>query len=134
VALYRLIALLLPASLVGCGNSQQEWQSKPTPVVEALPQAKAIADVDARSTLALKQDLLTNFPYNSAGSVVETGLRAKGYTCDVNPVANGERACLKVVRESVCETNFIVRTLPYLPDKAQVIKICDLAVQSEPQK
>jgi hypothetical protein len=37
-----------------------------------------------------------------------------------------ERACLKAVRKGACEENTIVRSQPYLPEKAQFIRICEI--------
>jgi hypothetical protein len=132
VALYRLIArpslltsLALAALLTGCQDQKPNGQAAVQPVVEVMPATKAIADVDRRATLALKQDLLARFPQNSAGGAVETVLSEDGFACGPNPTAPAERACLKVVRSGVCEVNTIIRTTPYAPEKAQVIKICE---------
>lgn len=129
MALYRLNCAVLGAVslLSACGNQGSSTQPTPHPVVEAVPATKATADVDARATLALKQELLTNFPQNSAGNVVEVGLANDGFECGPNPAAPTERACLKAEREGVCEINQIIRTAPYAPEKAQVIKICEAA-------
>jgi hypothetical protein len=128
MALHRL-GLALAFGLVGVGgcNSQQtKAPSGARPVVEISPDTTAVADVDPRATLALKQDLLTSFPQNSPSAAVEAGLIKEGYDCTPYPTAPGERACLKVVREAACEINTIVRTTPYAPEKAQVIKICEV--------
>jgi hypothetical protein len=128
VALYRLaISLCCGLTLItGCSNEKPAGQSLARPVVEALPATKATADVDPRATLALKQSLLTNFPQNSPGSAVEAGLIKDEFDCGPNPTAPAERACLKAERKGACEINTIVRTLPYAPEKAQVIKICEV--------
>jgi hypothetical protein len=132
VALYRLIArpslftsLAFAALLTGCQEQRPNGQAASQPVVEVMPATKATADVDRRATLALKQDLLTRFPQKSLGAAVETTLSEDGFACGPNPTAPTERACLKVVRSGVCEVNTIIRTTPYTPDKAQVIKICE---------
>jgi hypothetical protein len=132
VALHRVIArpsfgacLVLVALLAGCQDQNPNGRATSQPVVEVMPATKAIADVDRRATLALKQDLLARFPQKSVGAAVETELTEDGFTCGPNPTALTERACLKVVRSGVCEVNTIIRTTPYAPDKAQVIKICE---------
>jgi hypothetical protein len=132
MALYRVSAFILLASiaLAGCGNPKTSGQSVPKPVVEAVPETKATADVDRRATLVLKQDLVTRFPQNSATQAVENGLKKDGFECGPNPAAPTERACLKVQRVDACEVNTIVRSAPYAPDKAQVIKICETAPPS----
>ncbi len=129
MALYRLGTILLigATGLSGCGGQKPEGRSELTPVVEVLPETKATADVDARATLALKQVLLTNFPQNSPSALVETGLKKEGYECSPNPAAPSERACLKVVKEGACEINTIIRSTPYAPEKAQIIRICAVA-------
>jgi hypothetical protein len=114
--------MVLPA----CKEPRPAGQAAPTGVVEALPAVSATADVDRRATLALKQDLVTRFPQNSDGGLVEAGLVEDGFTCNPYPEAPSERACLKAVRVANCEINTIVRTKPYAPEKAQVIKICEL--------
>lgn len=120
--------------LVACQDPRPIGQSEPRGVVDALPAVSATADVDRRATLTLKQDLVTRFPQNSPSGVVETGLTKDAFDCGPNPAASEERACLKVVREAACEVNSIVRTQPYAPEKAQVIRICELAdPKAEPQ-
>lgn len=94
--------------------------------VEAHPDATATADVDKRATLALKQDLVTRFPQNSPTAEVEAGLIKDGFECGPNPMKTGERACLKAERKGGCEENTIVRSQPYLPEKAQFIRICEI--------
>jgi hypothetical protein len=126
MALYRLGLSLLLVVLWGCGNQKTAGQTAPRPVVEVMPATKATADVDRRATLALKQSLMTNFPKNSSSLDVEAALLKDGYECGSNPAAPRERACLKAVREGVCEINTIVRSTPYAPEKAQVIKICEV--------
>jgi hypothetical protein len=127
MALYRLSQILCLGLLCvsGCGQDHSAGQSAPVSKIEVMPPTKAVADVDRRATIVLKQDLVTRFPQNSPGSVVENGLSKNGYDCGPNPSAPIERACLKVVREGVCEVNTIVRTAPYAPEKAQVIRICE---------
>jgi hypothetical protein len=120
------VSLLALTVISACKPEQTVGQGQPQPVVEALPATKAVADVDARATLALKQDLVTKYPQNTAGTVVEAGLTKDGYVCEANPSAPAERACLKAVREGACEINVIVRSQPYMPEKAQVIKICEV--------
>lgn len=94
--------------------------------VEIAPEATATADVDRRATLALKQDLVTRFPQNSPTEAVEEGLKKDGFDCGPNPAKASERACLRAVRKEGCEENTIVRTKPYLPEKAQFIRICEI--------
>jgi hypothetical protein len=120
----------LSCAIVVSACSQQvprEGQSQAQPVVEVAPEATAFADVDKRATLALKQDLVTRFPQNSDPLVVEAGLQKIGYECGPNPAAPAERACLKVVKRDQCEDNAIVRVKPYVPERAQFIRICALA-------
>jgi hypothetical protein len=126
VALYRLILISGLICLSACGNPKPAGQSAAKPVVEVTPETTATADVDRRATMALKQNLLNSFPQNSSGTIVETGLLKDGFDCGPNPAAPTERACLKAVREGTCEINTIVRTTPYAPDKAQVIKVCEV--------
>ena len=134
MALHRLgcsVAIGLTSFMLGaCGNQVREGNRTATPVVEVVPETQAMADVDRRATLALKQNLLTRFPENSASAQVEAGLTKDGYACGPNPTAPSERACLKVVREGVCEVNMIIRSAPYAPEKAQTIRICATAPAS----
>lgn len=132
MALHRLgVGIVAGCALLwGCGASKPAGQSVPTAVVEVLPSTTATADVDRRATLALKQTLLSNFPQNSPGAAVEAGLVKDGFDCGPNPSAVTERACLKAVRDGACEINTIIRTTPYAPDKAQVIKVCEVPVAS----
>ena len=128
MALYRIV-LSLGISLLclhGCNQQKPDSGTAKDPIAETMPATKATADVDRRATLALKQVLMTNFPQNTASEKVETGLRKDGYDCGPNPAATQERACIKAVREGACEINTIIRSTPYLPEKAQVIKICEI--------
>lgn len=128
MALYRLGLCVLGALalVAGCHNQKPDGQTQRQPVVEVTPDAQAVADVDKRATLALKQTLLTDFPQGSASASVEVGLVKAGFKCGANPSAPIERACLKAVREGPCEVNTIVTSEPYTPQKAQVIKICEV--------
>jgi hypothetical protein len=117
-------ALALVA-LVGCKPAKEAPAVETK--VEAQPDATATADVDKRATLALKQDLVTRFPQNSPTAKVEAGLTKDGFDCGPNPMNAEERACLKAERKGPCEENTIVRSKPYLPEKAQFIRICEIA-------
>jgi hypothetical protein len=127
----RVSAALLLSTIVlsACGGERTQGQSGPTPVVEALPATTATADVDTRATLALKQAIMTRFPASSDSAAVEAALLRDGFTCSDNPTAPGERACLRAKRDGTCEINSIIRTQPYVPDKAQVIKICEIVAK-----
>lgn len=113
------------AGLAACQPTQEA--ETPEAQVEAHPDATATADVDKRATLALKQDLVTRFPQNSPTAKVEAGLTKDGFECGPNPMKPDERACLRAVRKGPCEENTIVRTAPYQPEKAQFIRICEIA-------
>ena len=130
MALYRLGLLVCCVVVNSCGSQKPAGQSAPKAVVEVLPTTTATADVDRRATLALKQNLLNSFPQNSPSAAVEAGLGKDGFDCGANPSAPAERACLKAVREGVCEINTIIRTAPYVPEKAQVIKVCEVGAQA----
>lgn len=120
-----LIGAIAFLGLGGC-NSAKEAPAVQAQV-EAQPDATATADVDKRATLALKQDLVTRFPQNSPTAKVEAGLVKDGFECGPNPMKAGERACLKAERKGPCEENTIVRSQPYQPEKAQFIRICEIA-------
>jgi hypothetical protein len=113
------------AGLGGCKPTKEAPEAEAQ--VEARPDATATADVDKRATLALKQDLVTRFPQNSPTAKVEAGLIKDGFLCGPNPMKTDERACLKAVRKDACEENTIVRSQPYQPEKAQFIRICEIA-------
>lgn len=133
MALHRLAIVLGLVGLFGlsaCGDQKPSGQTVAKPVVEVMPATKATADVDRRATMALKQNLMTLYPQNSPTADVEIGLIQDGFECDVNPSAPVERACLKTMRQSACEVNTIIRTKPYAPDKAQVIKICEVGTEA----
>jgi hypothetical protein len=132
MALYRLalVSALCLLVLAGCDSGKTEGQSQARPVVEVTPATKATADVDRRATLALKQALMTSFPEATSTEAVEAGLIKDGFSCGPNPTAPDERACLQSKREGACEINKIIRSQPYLPDKAQVIKICEVGTQT----
>jgi hypothetical protein len=129
MALYRLafvFGLGMLSGLSACSDQKPSGQTVAKPVVEVMPAAKATADVDRRATLALKQNLMTLYPQKSPTADVEFGLINDGFECGANPSAPVERACLKAMRQGTCEINTIVRTKPYAPEKAQVIKICEI--------
>jgi hypothetical protein len=139
MALYRLdlkrpltMVLVAMTGLAACSDNKREIQTPSAQGPETLPDTTATADVDRRATLALKQTLVTNFPQNSPSAAVEAGLTKDGFTCGPNPAAPEERACLRAVREPACEINTIVRTSPYRPEKAQVIRICELRATVSP--
>jgi hypothetical protein len=132
VALYRLAILAgIALAFGGCDTQKTQGQSQAQPVVEVTPATQATADVDRRATLALKQSLLTTYPEATASDVLEMGLVHEGYVCGPNPSAPSERACLKAQREGPCEVNTIIRSQPYVADKSQVIRICDVSAPKE---
>ena len=123
-----VFGLILGISLVGLAGCKPTKEAPTAEAqVEARPDATATADVDKRATLALKQDLVTRFPQNSPTAKVEAGLIKDGFLCGPNPMKTDERACLKAVRKNTCEENTIVRSQPYQPEKAQFIRICEIA-------
>jgi predicted flavoprotein YhiN len=132
VALYlRTLGLVGAFALSACGAQETQGQNQARPVVDVTPDASAVADVDRRATLALKQSLMNKFSADAPTGIVEVILDEDGFDCGPNPTAPSERACLKAVREGLCEINTIVRTAPYDADKAQVIKVCELAAPKQ---
>lgn len=105
--------------------------TKHSQVGEAPPKAgeKVVAnlDVDMAETEALKTALIAKFPADSATQAVETGLKAEHYDCGADPTQQTERACIKTETKTDCVVMTIVRTLPYTPMGAQVIKACGIA-------
>lgn len=105
--------------------------AKQSQIGEEPPKAgeKVIAnlDVDISATEVLKTALIAKFPAESATQLVETGLKAQNYDCGADPTQQTERACIKTETKTDCVVMTIVRTLPYSPMGAQVIKACGIA-------
>ena len=130
---HRIATVLCALALTGCGAKPAT--NGPHAAAEPGPKPRAMADVDARATLALKQDLANRFPAGVSQQDLEQGLAALGYECGVNPAATDERACLQARTVNGCSVNAIVRTKPYDPDKSQVITICPVTrPQSDPKR
>ncbi|KAF0113306.1 MAG: hypothetical protein FD163_262 [Hyphomonadaceae bacterium] len=127
VAIFSLIASLL-LSLAACDKLPNT--SKQAQIGEEPPKAgeKVIAnlDVDMAETEALKTALIAKFPIETEAQIVETGLMAQNYDCGPDPTKQTERACIKTETKTDCVVMTIVRTLPYTPMGAQVIKACGL--------
>ncbi|MBN8646880.1 MAG: hypothetical protein J0L55_02920 [Caulobacterales bacterium] len=83
-------------------------------------------DVDKAETEKFKQELVTAFPAGSNGADVEKALSSKGYDCGPDPTKTDERACTNAITKDECVIMSIVRTLPYAPDGAQIIKACGM--------
>jgi hypothetical protein len=84
-------------------------------------------DVDFAATNALKGALISKFPAGSATEVVEEGLKSQSYDCGPDPTMQTERACIKTETKTDCVVMTIVRTMPYAPMGAQVIKACGIS-------
>ncbi len=98
------------------------------PAQETKQGEKVVAnfDVDKAETEKFKQELVTVFPAGSNGVDVEKSLSEKGYDCGPDPTKTTERACTNAITKDKCVIMSIVRTLPYMPDGAQIIKACGM--------
>lgn len=125
VLLVSLIASLM-LGIAACDKLPNA--AKQNQIGEAPPKdgERVIAnfDVDMAETETLKTSLIARFPAQSETQIVETGLAAQNYDCGADPFKQTERGCIKTETKTDCVVMTIVRTLPYTPSGAQVVKAC----------
>lgn len=86
-------------------------------------------DVDPIATEKFRADLIKEFPTDTPTENIEKALSAKKYDCGPDPVSPNERACTNAETQDKCMLLSIVRTLPYKPEGAQIIKACGMVNQ-----
>lgn len=125
-----ILALCATFFITSCDAIKFKDSSKEeaAPSQEAKQGEKVVAnfDVDKVETEKFKQELVTAFPAGSNGTDVEKSLSSKGYDCGPDPTKTTERACTNAITKDECVVMSIVRTLPYAPDGAQIIKACGM--------
>ncbi len=126
---YAAIALLA-ISLMAC--DQLKSVNSPSGDDAATPKKgeKVVKnfDVDTEASAKFKAQIKEKFPADSKTEAVEAGLKSMGFECrkDETTSAN-ERGCDKMETKDTCIYMSIVKTLPFNPDGAQIIKVCDVA-------
>lgn len=83
-------------------------------------------DVDVAATDKYRADLKAKFPLETPPENIEKELLAQNYQCGEDPFDTAIRACTNAVPKDKCIEMSIVRTNPYTPDGAQIIKACDV--------
>jgi DNA-binding transcriptional LysR family regulator len=112
--------ILSGLALAACGAGG----GGPAAPAEPPPDADAFLTVDARATLALKQDLSARFSKSDAAAAIEAALSGDGWSCGPDPTMPSERACARKKDDRGCEMHSVVRVSPWRPDLAQVIRLC----------
>jgi hypothetical protein len=91
----------------------------------------ALFDVQPEATAAFKTALGQQFPATANADTVEAGLSAEGFECGPDPTDITERACVREVAEGACTLISIVRSAPFLPEGAQVVRACPQGAGTE---
>ncbi len=86
-------------------------------------------DVDIEASAAFREELKKEFPLDTPSLDIEKALLAKKFDCGPDPTSPNERACTNAETKDKCMMLSIVRTLPYTPDGAQIIKACGMVNQ-----
>lgn len=81
-------------------------------------------DVDIAATETFRSELLKSYPLGTPSETIEKDLSSKKYDCGPDPIKLDERACTNTETKDKCMIMSIVRTNPYTPDGAQIIKAC----------
>jgi hypothetical protein len=115
-ALSALAALALLAALPACSRAPAEDPSG-APVT-------ALFDVQPEASAAFRTSLGQRFGAAASPETVEAGLVADGFECGPDPTESTERACVREVADGGCTLISIVRSAPFLPDGAQVVRAC----------
>lgn len=84
-------------------------------------------DLDIDATQTLQAEIKSKFAANATTPEVETALKAMSYECRIDPTHPQERGCDKMETKDTCIVMSVIKTLPFVPDGAQVIKVCDVA-------
>lgn len=124
------LALMISVSLfAACDKIGITKQS--TPLAEDVKKAdeKVVKnfDVDHLASDSFKTEVKKMFAPSTTTDLVEAGLKAKGFECRIDPSSKDERGCDKVEIRNGCIYMSVVKTLPFNPDGAQIIKVCDIA-------
>lgn len=109
----------------GC-NPKSDAKVENPPELKQGERVTAHLDVDVAATEKYRADLKAKFPPETSSELIEKELSAQDYQCGEDPIDKTNRACTKAEPKDKCIEMSIVRTLPYTPDGAQIIKACEM--------
>lgn len=124
-----LIIIALVSSIAACDKLSPKKAIEPAPILEKEEKVIQNFDVDIERTEALKKSLLDKYPPTLETEAIEGFLKTEEYECRIDPTNKEERACDKVEDSAGCILMTVVKTKPYTPEKAQVIKVCGVGVK-----
>lgn len=126
---YNFIALILVTLSLGACDKLNNSAPK-VAISEHSPEKgeKVVKnfDVDHMASDNFKAEMKAKFAPDSTTDIVESGLKSKGFECRVDPSNKNERGCDKMETKDTCIYMSVVKTLPFNPEGAQVIKVCDV--------
>ena len=104
---------------------------------EALPPARedirALFDVQPEATNAFRAELADRYgAAETPSQTVEAALARDGFECGPDPTRPSERACVREAEDptdGLCTLISIVRSEPFLPGTAQIVRACSTQPQ-----
>lgn len=110
------------------GGCDKLFPPKEAPAPEpAAEQPTDLLDVDKGATDAFRKDIKARFNGVNDIKAIEDYFTSQGFDCSKDPTSPGDRACIKVDTKGTCSLISIIRTQPFTPDGAQIIKGCKVA-------
>ena len=122
-------AAISAISLSGCDMMAKKAQTTNTTQAPTAKQGEKVIknfDVDSVATEALKTEINAKFKSTATTEEVETALKTQSYECRIDPTNKNERGCDKMETKDNCIVMSVIKTLPFTPSGAQVIKVCDV--------
>lgn len=101
--------------------------------VEEAPKPTSMLDMDKAATDAFRNDIKARFPSNRPTREIEDYFKSIGFECSSDPTSPTDRACTKIDNKTStsCTIMTIIRTQPFTPDGAQVIRGCKTSPDSQ---
>jgi hypothetical protein len=128
----KRITGLVALSLFALGGCDKLFPPKEVPAPEPeFTQPTDLLDVDKAATEAFRNDIKQRFTGVKDTKTIEDYFTSQGFDCSKDPTSPADRACIKVDNKGKCSIMSIIRTQPFTPDGAQIIKGCK--VEPAPQ-
>ncbi len=121
----NFLIIITILALVSCNQKPVEKLDNAAEI-KKNERVTAHLDVDPIATEKYRTDLKAKFPMDTPSEAIEKELTAQDYQCGEDPMDKTIRACTKAEPKDKCIEMSIVRTLPYSPDGAQIIKACEM--------
>ena len=110
--------------VAGCDKLFPKKDQIPEITAPEEQKPKAFLDVDKTATEQFRKEITARFPNPTPSANIEAYFKTVGFECSQDPTSASDRACTKIEDKDNCMIMSIIRTEPFTPDGAQIIKGC----------